>query len=277
MKEGLVVNVEFKRMGQEQSTSRASPSGQPRARSGVADGVTLVEGSGSGLRSQTTTSEANKLLQQSSSLALPQPLLPPPPVEDNISSALQGAQMMHELRTLLDGLLLSESEQASTSETLKNTNSSEEPQSQSQAQIQQSTARDSQAKAAKGRAASSEQDAWSQFGIDAHVVEQVIADCTGGERMCDLVTRQKHLLEKVRQMAGLAMRLKAAVDMKNDQARKTSKAIEKLDRLSMSISDVQDTLEQVVATANILGAAHFGDDEEMRSFKTFLKHHPADC
>jgi hypothetical protein len=46
--------------------------------------------------------------------------------------------------------------------------------------------------------------------------------------------------------------------------------------LRMAAADVQDGLEAGVATANILGASHFAADDELRSFKDYLRHHPPD-
>lgn len=242
-------------MGQEQSTS--GPSSTTAA--GQDDGVHLVEGSGSALQSQTEKTEADILLQQSLALPLPQPLLPPPPVEDNISSALQGAQMMHELRTLLGGLLINEEDAASSLNSSISSNRHAEKSTKSD------------------MTTLSQQDTWARFGIDPETLDKVIADCTGGERMGKFVERQNDLLKKMKQIAELSARLKAAVDLKTEQARRTNKAIEKLDRVSMSITDMQETLEEVVATANILGAAHFAEDPEMSSFKTYLKYNPPDC
>lgn len=256
-------------MGQEQSTEKSSP---PSVAGD--DGVRFVEGSGSNLRPQATESEADNLLKKSESLVLPQPLLPPPPVEDNISSALQGAQMIHELRILLDSLLqpatgASDSNKGGKTEKV-NTDGTTNMTSKTPATLDRHEAESS----TKVEVDLSTQDAWSRFGIDANTLDKVIADCTGGDRMAQFVDKQSNLLEKMKHIAELATRLKLAVDLQTEQARKTSKTIEKLDRLSLSITDVQDTLEQVVATANILGAANFADDPEMHSFKAFLKHHP---
>lgn len=251
-------------MGQEQSSGGTSST----TAGAQDDGVRLVEGSGSALQQQTEKTEADMLLQQSSALAIPQPLLPPPPVEDNISSALQGAQMMHEIRTLLGGLLVSEQDAPSLVSSSLHSNAS----TNSNAPAGKSANSEPDTTATQ-----SEQDTWARFGIDAETLDKVIADCTGGERMRQFVGRQNEILQKMKQIAELAARLKAAVDLKTEQARRTSRAIEKLDRVSMSITEMQETLEEVVATANILGAAHFADDPEMSSFKTFLQRNPPDC
>lgn len=263
-------------MGQEQSANTP-----PEAADGFSRGprgIQLVEGSGSALQKEARNNEAATLLRESASLPLPQPLLPRSEIQDSVASALQATKMMHELRTLLGGLLdeiplpFPNDDANDSAAKLKGKSDTEssgdatdplEPLS-SLAGVNREVESRNQV----------EREAWSQIGIDPHALDKMITDCTGGTRMSKLVDRQTVLLQKINQIGRLASRLKSAVDIIADQARKTTKAMEILDRLSMSITDLHDSLEQAVATANILGAAHFAEDEEMSSFKSFLKHNP---
>lgn len=295
-------------MGQEQSAD--TPASAPHIPAGPSSdrGVTLVRGTGTGIQTNTVSSEADQLLAKSASLPLPQPLLPPPAVEDNITSALQGAKMMQELRTLFDGMMLNVDETSSSLQDVIGLSSSSPSSSHPDRQIEiaRSGLQDGSVDKTKenenqsssngvllehdGKPMTSpsadeksnsdkdqnqfEHEAWDRIGINASTLDKVVSDCTGGERMTSLVRKQTQLLQKIREIEQLASQLKSVVEKSKEQARQTTKAIDILDRLSLTISDLSDSLDNVTATANILGAAHFADNDEMCSFKQYLNHNP---
>lgn len=235
-------------MGQEQSSAQTTPISHHV--SPPDSGVVLVQGSGSAVGTSSTStlsSRCDELLQKSSQLALPQPLLPSSSVDDNITSALQGTKMIHELRTLLDGF--------STTYTLTNilhglSSSSPAPPS------------------------SSTPSSTSSTTVHGRRMDELIRECTGGEAMDEFVARQVQLIERIVKLNGTALRIKTDVDANREQARQIVKVVEQLERLSLTLADIHDQLEQVVANSNTVGAAHFADDDQMSSFSNYLRHNP---
>lgn len=294
-------------MGQEQSNSSEVPSGggqrsrpelasrkgategrkrvnDPRLNDGVNDsrmhdprandpGVRVVQRIEETYRSKDSESvEAKQLVEQSKRLPLPKPLLPSQP-EDSLTAALQGAQMINEIRVLF-GNLLTTAEQAKPSflgsrdsPNDNGHNSESTPATPDEADDREVDAQTSQSPATTVR-----ND--DPFALHADAIDKVISECTGGVRMNEMIEEQKRLVAHLRNVGELAARLETAVTLNVESAKNTTRAMEKLDRLSMSVADVHDSLENIVATANILGASHFANDEEMRSFKDFLKHNP---
>lgn len=261
-------------MGQEQSTN--APIDATGTRDRANRGIQVVEGSGTAVSDETQGNEVGQLLEQSSTTPVPQPLLPPSTIEDTVTSALQGAKMMHELKSLLGGFLLSPDEGppiipgGPASEGRNRTTDEPEHEKREERNGSQSVI----SSTAMDKRREEEQDAWAQVGVDALALDKIISGCTGGERMSNLVARQAGILEKIKLIGTMTARLKSAIDKNAEQARKTTKAMEVLDRLSMSVSDLHESLEQAVATANILGVAHFAEVNDMCSFKAFLKQNP---
>lgn len=295
-------------MGQEQSNSNEVPSGGdqeshaepgngkripnnpgPDIDSSASDpGVRVVQRIEEACRSEDSGSaEAKQLLEKSKQLPLPQPLLPAQP-EDSLTAALHGAQMIQEIRTLF-GNLLATAEQAKPSflgiiDSSGDREQKNQPPQPQTAQASSSTqtlpsggdddrVSDTQTTQPATAIATAPTARDSMF-LHAEAIEKVITECTGGKRMNKVVDAQKRLITHIRQISELATRLETAVALNVESAKNTTRAMEKLDRLSMSVADVHDSLENIVATANILGASHFADNEEMRSFKDFLKHNP---
>lgn len=294
-------------MGQEQSNSNEVPSGggqesraelgngkstpnNPRRVIGSSTndpGVRVVQRIEETCRPEDSESaEAKQLLEKSKRLPLPQPLLPAQP-EDSLTAALHGAQMIQEIRTLF-GNLLATAEQAKPSflgiiDSSDDHEQKIQPPRPQSAQASSSTQtlpgggdddRESNTQTAQSPTTATSTTARDPISLHADAIEKVIAECTGGKRMNKVVDAQKHLIAHIHQVAELATRLETAVALNVESAKNTTRAMEKLDRLSMSVADVHDSLENIVATANILGASHFADNEEMRSFKDFLKHNP---
>ncbi|KAI0562674.1 hypothetical protein FGB62_55g156 [Gracilaria domingensis] len=270
-------------MGQEQSSETQRGLAIPEG-----EGVHVVAGTRSRENEQ---GEAEKLLEMSRSLPVPQPLLPPAPPED-VSSALQGAQMMHELRSRIGDLISSAGEKGllpSSNETLP----SPSPQSTDMtaspgdsAEVERDRIDQIIGEASEKRSSLDdfrqtseadvrvEQERWARLGLDYEAVKKMMEACTGGKQMKEVIDRQKEIMALIVTAHEKSVRLKQAMDVNNHQARKTTRAIENLDKLNVTLSEVQDSLESAVATANILGASHFAHDEEMCSFKNFLKHNP---
>lgn len=289
-------------MGQEQSNSDEKPSGgsqqshtelrnkksTPESQRQVTHpgandpGVRVVQRIEETCRSGDSVSmETKQLLEKSKQLPLPQPLLPTPP-KDSLTAALHGAQMIQEIRTLF-GNLLATAEQAKPSflniiDSSDSHNQANQSPRHQAAQESSSTKtlpdvgdkRESNARAAQ----TSTTTVKDPLALHADAIDKVISECTGGKRMNKVVETQKRLIAHIRHIADLATRLETAVALNVESAKNTTRAMEKLDRLSMSVADVHDSLENIVATANILGASHFADKEEMRSFKDFLKYNP---
>ena len=276
-------------MGQAPSTSgREVSSDVPSPASRNDSGVLFVQGTGSQITSVESNQQVTKLLEHSRAIRLPHPILPPPPVKDDIQSALQGAQVMHDIRSVLGGLLGNDD----TNPIDRKTNA--EP-SDAEYNLVENVVRTTDGdESVTGRvgvdpkSASSideftqiseedlrtEQDHWMRLGIDAVALQAVIEECTGGEPLTKVLQRQEELMNRIEAVKEIGSRLKYAMNTNGEQAKRTTRAAEKLDRIHVTLSGVQDTLESAVATANILGASHFAHDEEMCSFKNFLKRNP---
>lgn len=287
-------------MGQEQS-SDARKVAEVVARG---DGVQLVQGSGRALVPSSEKDEVQRLLEQSASLKLPQQLLPPAGVEHSTYTR-QGVYVMHELRTAIGGLLgmehpglESKQPQHSSSATHEEVHTEEIASKDAHANDDTVVDVNADADTISGnegekegnvdRRASSihdiiigsnediqaEQEKWERLGIDPNVVHAVVHECTGGKRMEHILNRQDKLMKQIEILKHKSFRLTKAMDANKEQAKRTTKALGKLDRIHVCFADVQDTLESAVATANILGASHFAHDDEMCSFKKFLEHNP---
>lgn len=275
-------------MGQDQSTQGQ----QGFDVAATSSGVQLVQGSGQAVRPRVTAqNELDGLLEKSKALPLPQPLLPPPPVKDDMSSALQGAQMMHELRTVLGGLLLGMEDNYASSVIPESATPSTNDGDAIKAEKEEGQGNSNGVEAIVGnlerRPASinefsessptnirAEQEKWGRLGIDFEALNAVIEQCTGGKNLTVTLARQEELQKQIILVREQSVRLRDAMDANSEQAKRTTMALERLDRIHVSLSGVQDSLESAVATANILGASHFAHDDEMCSFKSFLKHNP---
>jgi DNA-directed RNA polymerase specialized sigma subunit len=101
-------------------------------------------------------------------------------------------------------------------------------------------------------------------------------DASGGEPLRRVLAEQDLLIQMVQSAKQSAERVRAAMDATEKEARRTKMALERLERLRMATAEVQDLLESAAATANIIGASRFSDDDEMRSFRDYLRHNPPD-
>lgn len=272
-------------MGQEQSSEQGGGLAIPEG-----EGIHFVAGTGN---TESTRGEAEKLLDQSRSLPIPQPLLRPPPRED-VSSALQGAQMMYELRSRIGELISTaeekgflpssgEKEPSSSAGSAELTASprTEEPTQENSDKVDKIIGREGQKQSSVDEFVlhseadiRAEQDKWARLGLDYEAVKSMVDACTSGKEVKELLHNQKELMALIVTVYEKSVRLKEAMDANNRQARKTTNAIESLDKINVALSEVQENLESAVATANILGASHFAHDDEMCSFKNYLKHHP---
>ena len=257
-------------------------------------GVTYVRGSGSSVRSKRNESrtEVKELARRASQFALPHQLLPPPPVRDDMTSALQGAQMIHDLRTALGGFF-SGLDESIGARSVDNA-SKDDPESTDRsndsdaiASLKDEKKVDEIVGTLERRASSidefsfeqhrdtrAEQERWARLGIDFEALDAVIEQCTGGKPMSNVLDKQTELLVLIELVKEKSVQLRETLEKNREEARRTTRALDRLDRIHVALSDVQDTLESAVATANILGASHFAHDEEMCSFKSFLKHNP---
>lgn len=281
-------------MGQEQSVDTLLNS--PSSSTSRDGGVHRVHGTGTSLDGSRRTKDAvDKLVEKSEKLRVPQQILPPPPVKDDMSSALQGAQVMHELRSALGGLLGGIEE----SETLKKVGLSMGGEVGDKAR----EAVDEGVKGKEGgqgddvgedeegglkrrmssieefaeiseRDTRAEQDMWARLGMDEKAVTEMLEQCTGGEKMEAALEQQERLMSIITALKDKAGSMRASLDRNGDEAKRMTTVVERLDRIHVTLADVQEGLESAVATANILGAAHFAHDDEMCSFKNFLRHNP---
>lgn len=278
-------------MGQEQSSNSLQPSAGGLPSQSGDGGVHLVRESGAGLSTRVPKDKVDQLLERSKSQEVPQQLLPPPPVRDDVSSALQGAQMMHELKSVLSVLLrgIEESPTAQTDSLPQARPSSSSGDQDISARVDgEQAGADQELGAELNSRASSidefssltdvdtriEQDCWARLGIDQASVNAMLEQCTGGAFLAAILDRQSGLMEMIVAVKEKSVRLRKAMDRNSEEARRTTRALEKLDRINVALADVQENLESAVATANILGASHFAHDDEMCSFKNFLRHNP---
>lgn len=258
-----------------------------------------MHGTGQGISSQRTKDNVDVIVEKSKSLSLPQKILPPPPVKDDMPSTLQGAQVMHELNRVLGGLILGVEEgpgsNAETSvgepaaDSRKNPHLSEGVERSVDVRTKDDTAQEIETEEKSLQSSMSsidefssesvedtraEQDRWARLGIDQAAVNAMLEECTGGAKMPRVLDRQALLMQQILAAKEKAVRLKIAMDKNGEDARRTTMALERLDRIHIALADVQENLESAVATANILGASHFAHDDEMCSFKNFLRHNP---
>lgn len=276
-------------MGQAPSTSgREVPSDVPSPASTNNSGVLLVQGTGSQIPGVESNQQIVKLLEHSRAIRLPNPILPPPPVKDDIQSALQGAQVMHDIRSVLGGLLGTDDTDSTNRKTTVESSNVEYSLVENVVRTTDGDESVTGRVGADPKSASSideftqiseqdlrtEQDHWMRLGIDANALQAVIEECTGGEPLTKVLRRQEELMNRIEAVKEIGSRLKYAMNTNGEQAKRTTIAAEKLDRIHVTLSGVQDSLESAVATANILGASHFAHDEEMCSFKNFLKRNP---
>lgn len=273
-------------MGQTPSSSQQTPLAIPGD-----NGVHVVVGT---RNTGNEPGQAELLCNRSRLLPIPQPLLAPPSPED-MSSALQGAQMITELRNRIGELLVTVEESGllpSSSKTKTNSaaQSSVDLNPSDSLTAQPSVDSDGSkgiSNGADGRTSSIqemkqisnpdlpvEEEMWANLGLDYKAVKSVIESCTNGKALHEVLLTQKELMSLIVTIHQRSARLKKAMDANNEQARRTTGAIESLDKLNVALSEVQDNMESAVATANILGASHFAHDDEMCSFKNFLKHNP---
>jgi hypothetical protein len=118
------------------------------------------------------------------------------------------------------------------------------------------------------------QGMWARLALDGSAMKHFTDEASGGEPLRLALVEQEKLIRMVGLAKQSAERLRAAMDATENEARRTKKALERLERLRMATAEVQDLLESAAATANIIGAAHFPDDDEMYSFSAYLRHHP---
>lgn len=307
-------------MGNEQSAG-----GTSQATGASGDGVHLVHGSGSAVRAHAADS-IDPLLEQSAALPLPHQVLPPPVVPDDVSSALQGAQMMHELRSVLGGLmsgsgssqflhssaraggLVSYGNGPEEGRGTDNGGGSEAALVEDPSRVETRSDADADAAGRNGGGDSAvedvtggvnadlepipgiasisdvasasvedvreEQGRWVRLGIDVNTVEAVVNNMCGGEPMARVLDEQERIFDFIIAVAQRSVRLRRTMDKTEVDAKATTRAVERIERLRVAVADVHDNLEQAVATANILGASHFAHDDEMCSFKNFLKKNP---
>jgi hypothetical protein len=127
-----------------------------------------------------------------------------------------------------------------------------------------------------------ESEAWrfhdtrSRSALTTCATSDVIDDASGGEPLERALAEQDVLIQMVNSAKQSAERVRAAMEATEKEARRTKLALERLERLRMASAEVQDLLDSAAATANIIGASHFPDDDEMRSFSDYLRHHPPD-
>jgi hypothetical protein len=290
-------------MGQEQSLGASSAAVDPTEH----EGFRVVQ---SAAASGVGDLADEPLVRAVNALPLPYPVLPPSPVRDDVTSALSGAQMMHGLRaafgsmgsmgSLLPGAAAAVAARPAAGATACGSEASVGADAAAQdggdtdsggssvegdadasagaaaAEAQaagRSAAGDVAGGVARARAA---QERRARTVMDVDAVGSVVTGAGGGAALAAVLDEQARLAAAVIAARASAERVAAAMDATEKEAVRTRRALQRLERLRMAAADVQDGLEAGVATANILGASHFAADDELRSFKDYLRHHPPD-
>lgn len=220
------------------------------------------------------------LVRAVNALPLPCPILPPPPVKDDVKSALSGAQMIYELRSALENFRSDGSERLSE-EHSQETSMEQDPfihaadgAASASANISKNVETGQRSNDRLSRNLEQSQDMWARIVLDECAVKGAIDGLSGGDALRNVLDEQERLASLVMEVKAVAERVQRSMQAAEKEASRTRKALETLERLRMAAADVQDGLEYGVATANILGAAHFAHDDELRSFKDFLRHNP---
>lgn len=276
-------------MGQEQSLlgDRAGQSGLQAVEH---DGFRIVSSASNAVGDDVSSDPAVRAVN---ALPLPYPVLPPPTVRDDVTSALSGAQVMNDLRLAFGSFLpvaVTGATNASedTADAADAHTGTGEPVSNregiQEVEVPANTPpKDAVLFSATGAddtmgsdelSARRTQERWARAMLDLAAVAEAVDEAGGGETFGEMLATQEHLFHRIRGARVTAERLQMAMLATEKEASRTRKALESLERLRMAAADVQDGLEAGVATANILGASHFADDDELRSFKDYLVAHP---
>lgn len=292
-------------MGQEQSTPERHDVSTLQAH----DGFRVVQPSSVAGHQGGDDLAGEAIMKESQQIFAPSPVLPPSPVPDNKASALTGGLVMFELRNMFGGLLGELNPSANTSEDFEEGapeggENEVEPSSRvdgagvnaerGSAGVDDSTIASGGADQSSSTApkrppsrqgtrgaepaeplsVSDEQALWAGKRLSSKAIKRALNGCAGGEPLRLAVKEQERLCAQVEVARTGALRVRHAMEATEKEAVRTRKALESLERLRMMLADVQDSLEAELATANILGAAHFPHDDEMRSFKAYLHKHP---
>lgn len=265
-------------MGQDQSLSAAAG-----ARRGDAENFRVVQAAAPTVAAGDLSGEPR--VHAVTALPLPYPVLPPPEVGDDVASALTGSKMIHELRSVfgsMGNLMPGTAEVASGAGEVGSSSAGEVGDSDAAGSGEDMEGRQLPKNAAPEKDAARSGDAlatqerWARAALDVSAVRRVVDDAGGGKALEEALDEQRRIVAAMRAVRAGADRVLVALAATEKEATKTRRALEQLERLRMSAADVQDGLEAALATANILGASHFAMDDELRSFKDYLKCHPPD-
>jgi hypothetical protein len=300
----LLAPVILAGMGQEQSLQGQEGAQNSRGQGG---GIRVVR-SGAVVDSSTRN---DLLVREVNSLPMPFPVLPPPPVPDDVTSALTGGAMIHEIRSALGGIRLpgtpapapspppsappkpprAAAQPKSTASAAAAAVSAAAPEPAdisgtpsdgdlSREEAENDAIREdidvSKGQMSEEEAARWAQGRWARVVMDVTAVQHAVDGASGGEPLARVLDEQERLAGLVHDARAGAERVLRAMDATEKEASRTRHALEALERLRMAAADVQDGLEAAAATVNILGASHFADDPEMCSFKAYLARHPPD-
>lgn len=250
-------------MGQEQSSPVAASS------SPAPEGVHEVAGSGAALVPRTSGED---LLRAARALPLPAPVLATEAATGatNGDAAAGASSMLHELQTAVADLsalgLTTLGGPAALAESIRPRPTPDIP---SRPAGPVPVAAVSRAKNAR-----EEQALWARVGVDEGAAGDMLRQLDGGERAREAMRRQTGVSAAVVEADGTARELLEATSRARRECADVAVVADRLDRLAMDVADVQESLERSVATANILGAAHFAEDEVLCSFRNYLKANP---
>lgn len=81
--------------------------------------------------------------------------------------------------------------------------------------------------------------------------------------------RQSKLRKSIEQLNLASLALRNRIRAQEGTSERLVGALNRMQRLSLSLGDLQDHLERSIATANILGASHLAESGQLGSFRCF--------
>lgn len=108
----------------------------------------------------------------------------------------------------------------------------------------------------------------------ADAIEKLNVAIVESDHSKAILERQRQLIKFIDSPKMKVESVERLLNEKRKELEVMGSMLNKAERLSLAVGDVQDLLERSIATANILGVSHFAEDKELCSFRAFLLHNP---